>query len=122
MEAHQIYEKVKEHYSLAATNSGASNEYGRKVATAFGYTAEELVNTPDDANLGLSCGNPLALAKLKEVRRARSSFILHFAEQRNQGETVVDLGSGAGFDVFLASKRVGAKGKVIGVDMNNVGS
>jgi SAM-dependent methyltransferase len=54
---------------------------------------------PDGANLGLGCGNPVALASLKE------------------GETVLDLGSGAGFDCFLASQRVGPKGKVIGVDM-----
>lgn len=67
MDAAQIYEKVKEHYSSAANNS-TSSEYGRKVATAFGYTEDELVNIPQDANLGLSCGNPLALAKVKEVR------------------------------------------------------
>lgn len=68
MNTQQIYEKVGEHYSFAAS-SGASSEYGRKVATAFGYTEDELVNIPQDANLGLSCGNPLALAKLKEVCR-----------------------------------------------------
>ena len=54
---------------------------------------------PDGANLGLGCGNPIALASLKE------------------GETVLDLGSGAGFDCFLAANRVGGKGRVIGVDM-----
>jgi arsenite methyltransferase len=79
MEAQQIYQKVKEHYSLAA-NSGATSEYGHKVATAFGYTEDELVTIPQDANLGLSCGNPLALAKLKEVRRGTSSTI-HCAEK-----------------------------------------
>lgn len=67
MEAAQIYENVKEHYSSAA-NSSTSSEYGRKVATAFGYTEDELLNVPQNANLGLSCGNPLALAKVKEVR------------------------------------------------------
>ena len=63
-------------------------------------TAEEEINAvPEGANLGLGCGNPIALASLKA------------------GETVLDLGSGGGFDCFLASERVGAKGKVIGVDM-----
>ena len=69
------------------------------VAEKIGYTKEELASIPDEANLGLGCGNPVALASLKE------------------GETVVDLGSGAGIDVFLASKKVGESGKVIGVDM-----
>ncbi|KIW66139.1 hypothetical protein PV04_08341 [Phialophora macrospora] len=94
----QIYAKVQEAYSAAVKENGG--DYGRKVATAFGYTEQELATIPVDANLGLSCGNPLALAKLRE------------------GETVVDLGSGAGFDVFLAAKKVGPTGKAIGVDMN----
>lgn len=98
MDTEQIYKNVQEHYSFAAHNS--SGQYGQKVAEAFGYTSDELQTIPKDANLGLSCGNPLALANLKE------------------GETVVDLGSGAGFDVFLASKKVGNNGKAIGVDMN----
>jgi arsenite methyltransferase len=66
MDAKQIYEKVQERYGLAA--KCASGEYGRTVAKAFGYTEEELGNIPKDANLGLSCGNPLTLAKLREVR------------------------------------------------------
>ena len=65
----------------------------------IGYTDEQITEVPDGANLGLGCGNPLALATLKP------------------GETVLDLGSGAGFDVFLAARKVGATGKVIGVDM-----
>ena len=64
-----------------------------------GYTEEELQEVPEGANLGLGCGNPVALASLQE------------------GETVLDLGSGAGFDCFLAANRVGNTGKVIGVDM-----
>lgn len=64
-----------------------------------GYTDEELKSLPDDANLGLGCGNPTALASLK------------------QGEIVLDLGSGGGIDCFLAAKKVGDSGKVIGVDM-----
>ncbi|KAH8688900.1 S-adenosyl-L-methionine-dependent methyltransferase [Phaeosphaeriaceae sp. PMI808] len=74
--------------------------YSSAIAQAFGYTEEELNSIPRDANLGLSCGNPLAIASLRE------------------GETVIDLGSGAGFDVFLSAKKVGPKGRAIGVDMN----
>jgi arsenite methyltransferase len=65
----------------------------------IGYTDEDLNAVPDGANLGLGCGNPVALASLKE------------------GETVLDLGSGAGIDCFLAAAKVGKTGKVIGVDM-----
>lgn len=68
-------------------------------AKSIGYSDEELRAIPQEANLALSCGNPTALAGLKK------------------GETVLDLGSGAGFDCFLAASKVGAKGKVIGVDM-----
>jgi SAM-dependent methyltransferase len=66
---------------------------------ALGYTEEDLGAAPDGADLGLGCGNPQAVAALKP------------------GDTVLDLGSGAGFDCFLAAKRVGRTGKVIGVDM-----
>ncbi len=76
----------------AASGVGASVE-------KRGYTEEELSAIPQGANLGLGCGNPVALASLKE------------------GELVLDLGAGAGVDVFLASKAVGDRGKVIGVDM-----
>jgi SAM-dependent methyltransferase len=69
------------------------------ISKQIGYTEEDLKNAPEGANLGLGCGNPVALASLKE------------------GEVVLDLGSGAGFDCFLAAKRVGKEGKVIGVDM-----
>ncbi len=69
------------------------------ISKSIGYTEGELKAVPEGANLGLGCGNPVALASLKE------------------GETVLDLGSGAGFDCFLAAERVGKKGKVIGVDM-----
>lgn len=70
-----------------------------KLAEAIGYTAEELDILPDGANMGLSCGNPTALAGLKA------------------GQVVLDLGSGGGFDVFIAAKKVGATGRAIGVDM-----
>jgi arsenite methyltransferase len=99
MNTKQIYEKVQQHYGTAA--KGTSGTYGEMIAKAFGYSEEELTHIPKDANLGLSCGNPVALANLKE------------------GETVIDLGSGAGFDVFLASKKVGGTGQAIGVDMND---
>ncbi|MGD9689122.1 MAG: arsenite methyltransferase [Phycisphaerales bacterium] len=69
------------------------------LARAMGYDAKDLSAIPDTANLGLSCGNPAALAALKP------------------GETVLDLGAGAGFDCFIAGPRVGASGHVIGVDM-----
>ena len=69
------------------------------VSRALGYSLEELANAPEGANLGLGCGNPQAIAALKE------------------GETVMDLGSGAGFDSFLAAKQVKDAGLVIGVDM-----
>lgn len=69
MENQRVYNDVQEHYGLAARTSD-DNAYGRKVAEAFGYSEAELANTPANANLGLSCGNPLALANLKEVRVA----------------------------------------------------
>src|SRR5215213_9535149 len=67
----------------------------------MGYSAEELAAVPEGANLGLGCGNPQAIADLKP------------------GETVIDLGSGAGFDCFLAASQVGETGRVIGVDMTH---
>src|ERR1700743_1684976 len=70
-------------------------------ARAMGYTADEVAGVPDGANLGLGCGNPQAIAALKP------------------GEVVVDLGSGAGFDCFLAARQVGESGRVIGVDMTH---
>ena len=69
------------------------------LSRGIGYSAEETAAVPEGANLGLGCGNPQAIAALKA------------------GETVLDLGSGAGFDAFLAARQVGASGAVIGVDM-----
>lgn len=98
MEPKEIYNQVNKRYgSIAKSTTG---QYEQTVAKAFGYTEEELAGVPEGANLGLSCGNPIALARLREA------------------ETVIDLGSGAGFDVFTAARRVGPKGKAIGVDMN----
>lgn len=100
-----IYTQVSTHYGAAARdNSTLTGSYGTRVATEFGYSADDLANAPEESNLGLSCGNAVALAKLKE------------------GETVVDLGSGAGFDVFQAVKKVGSTGKAVGVDMSEVWS
>lgn len=78
----------------AATDAAAK-------AREMGYTAEELAAIPDGANLGLGCGNPQAIAALRP------------------GEVVVDLGSGAGFDCFLAARQVGPAGRAIGVDMTH---
>ena len=76
-----------------------STDLAQDISRNIGYTEEELQAVPKGANLGLGCGNPVALASLKE------------------GETVLDLGSGAGFDCFLAASRVGGSGRVIGIDM-----
>ncbi|KAH7120887.1 ubiE/COQ5 methyltransferase [Dendryphion nanum] len=98
MDAQNIYQRVQDHYgSLARTEKHSSSS---AIAQAFGYTEEQLNEIPQGANLGVSCGNPLAIATLRT------------------GETVIDLGSGAGFDVFLAGKQVGLQGRAIGVDMN----
>ncbi len=87
----------------ASCCSGASvaGNISEKIGRTIGYSSEDLQSVPEGSNLGLGCGNPIALASLRE------------------GETVVDLGSGAGFDCFLAAQRVGKKGRVIGVDMTH---
>ncbi|MDE2028589.1 MAG: arsenite methyltransferase, partial [Candidatus Omnitrophica bacterium] len=71
------------------------------VSEKIGYSRKDLGSIPDEANMGLGCGNPVALASLKE------------------GETVIDLGCGGGIDVFLAARKVGSRGKVIGIDMTD---
>ena len=65
MDSSEIYDQVREHYSSASRST--SVKYGEAVAKSFGYSADELSNIPEDANLGLSCGNPLASASLKEA-------------------------------------------------------
>src|SRR6202051_2710603 len=98
--AEQILESVKSKYAAVGESSLSSDNAGVKaVAEAFGYTPEELTSIPAEANMGLSCGNPTATAHLRP------------------GEVVVDLGSGGGLDVFLASKLVGPTGRAIGIDM-----
>ena len=93
---------VKSKYASIAKSGLSTGQSGvRAVAEAFGYTPEQLASIPAEANMGLSCGNPTAFASLKP------------------GETVVDLGSGGGLDVFLAAARVGPAGKAIGIDMTS---
>ncbi|KIY46841.1 NAD(P)-binding protein [Fistulina hepatica ATCC 64428] len=92
---------VRDYNGRVSGTGSATATYNARVAHAFGYTAEELAVIPPDANLGLSCGNPVAMANIKE------------------GETFVDLGSGAGLDVFLAARSVGASGRAIGIDMTD---
>ncbi len=101
----KIKQIVKEHYSKIASKSGSCcsckgdcGNDSEKISKEIGYSDAEINNVPE-ANLGLGCGNPTALGKIK------------------QGDVVLDLGSGAGFDCFLASKKVGDLGQVIGVDM-----
>jgi arsenite methyltransferase len=104
MDKKKIQKVVKEAYGkIASRQTGCGCGCGvpdtKEFAKSIGYSEDELKAIPDEANLALSCGNPTALASLKK------------------GEIVLDLGSGAGFDCFLAANKVGPKGKVIGVDM-----
>jgi SAM-dependent methyltransferase len=95
-----ILDQVQSRYAAVAA-SGLSGDQAsvRAVAEAFGYSPEELASIPAEANMGLSCGNPTAFARLRP------------------GETVVDLGCGGGLDVLLAAVRIGPTGKAIGIDM-----
>ena len=109
MKGKDIKQLVKDGYGKVVTKRHSCCDLGSvhpqkkifadKVSKNIGYTDEDIGSVPEESNLGLGCGNPLALASLKE------------------GDTVLDLGSGAGFDCFLAAKKVGNTGKVIGVDM-----
>jgi SAM-dependent methyltransferase len=109
MKNEEIKKSVREGYAKVATKGsccckpvtnccGAGNQ-AQNISKKVGYSEEDLNAVPEGANLGLGCGNPIALASLKA------------------GETVLDLGSGAGFDAFLAAQKVKPTGKVIGVDM-----
>jgi len=109
MKEEEIKKVVREGYARIAKQDSSccvpansccgSTDLAQDLSKEIGYTEEELGAVPEGANLGLGCGNPVALASLRE------------------GETVLDLGSGAGFDCFLAAEKVGEKGRVIGVDM-----
>jgi len=93
------YARVAEQTSSCCTSVCCGTAKHEEISKKIGYTTDDLQAAPTGSNLGLGCGNPIALASIKE------------------GETVLDLGSGAGFDCFLASHKVGPKGKIIGVDM-----
>lgn len=98
----QVRAAVREQYGAIARGSAACTPAccgDGTDSTKLGYTAEEVAALPEGADLGLGCGNPQVIAALRP------------------GETVIDLGSGAGFDCFLAARQVGSAGRVIGVDM-----
>jgi len=105
---HEIKKIVKDVYARIAKQNGSccsiksccgDANLAQTISQSTGYSEEEMKAVPENANLGLGCGNPVALASLKE------------------GDVVLDLGSGAGFDAFLAAQRVNKAGRVIGVDM-----
>ena len=109
MNQEEIKKAVRDRYADIAIKSGScclpsasccgGKQTVEMISRDIGYRTEDLQAVPEGANLGLGCGNPVALASLRE------------------GETVVDLGAGAGFDCFLAARQVGTGGRVIGVDM-----
>jgi arsenite methyltransferase len=102
MKKDEVKNIVKDSYAKIAKGSGCSccgaKKEQEKIAEEIGYSKVDIAKF-SEANLGLGCGNPVAMAEMKE------------------GDVVLDLGSGAGFDCFLAARRVGERGKVIGVDM-----
>jgi ubiquinone/menaquinone biosynthesis C-methylase UbiE len=109
MSDNNIKKAVRDNYAKVATSGSCcsgpiTNCCGQEnlvneISSSIGYSQEDMDKVPEGSNLGLGCGNPIALASLKK------------------GEIVLDLGSGAGFDCFLAVDRVGPEGRVIGVDM-----
>jgi len=104
MKAEEIKKVVQDSYGKLAKQSGCgckcscSSDTSQAISKSIGYSDEEIGAVPE-ANMGLGCGNPIAISKIK------------------YGDIVLDLGSGAGFDAFLAAKKVGDTGKVIGIDM-----
>jgi SAM-dependent methyltransferase len=107
MNTDTIREKVRDGYGKIAAGAcscgvsccGSSPAAAEQLVRHIGYTSEDLAVVPDGTNMGLSCGNPTALAALQP------------------GEVVLDLGAGGGFDVFIAGRKIGATGRAIGVDM-----
>jgi len=110
MKEENVKEIVRKRYAKVAKNKGSNcgcvpisscclAPSDEQISKMIGYSEDEMSVVPEGANLGLGCGNPTAMASLKE------------------GERVLDLGSGGGFDCFLAAKKVGKTGKVIGIDM-----
>ena len=110
MDNKEIKKIVRKGYAKVAKENGScccgpqipccsGKSTAKEISTKIGYSENDIEQVPEGANLGLGCGNPLAFTSLR------------------QGQVVLDLGSGAGFDCFLASKKVGPAGKVIGLDM-----
>jgi SAM-dependent methyltransferase len=108
MEDRKIKEVVKKAYGKVARQKSSccpdvsccgTPETAQDISTRIGYAERDIQSVPEGADMGLGCGNPIALASLRE------------------GETVLDLGAGGGFDCFLAANKVGASGRIIGVDM-----
>ena len=109
MNENEIKKTVRKEYGKVAAQAdsgcgcgcgcGPAPDSARIVSAGIGYTDDQMDAVPEDSNLGLGCGNPTALGALE------------------LGQTVLDLGSGAGFDCFLAARKVGPEGQVIGVDM-----
>lgn len=97
----KIRETVRQEYTKIAQGGSCccGSSSPDKLAEGIGYTGDDLEVLPEGANMGLSCGNPTAIAELRP------------------GQVVLDLGSGGGFDVFIAAKKLGPKGRAIGVDM-----
>ncbi len=98
----EVRSKVREQYAEVARTGGCAPNCcgpGAKASLDWGYSEHDMGSVPDGANMGLGCGNPQAIAALQA------------------GETVLDLGSGGGFDCFLAARQVGPEGRVVGVDM-----
>ena len=105
-DADALREKVREGYAAVAQEGtgccgGAQSLGAEDFSKGIGYSEQELAGLPEGANLGAGCGNPTAEAEIRP------------------GDVVLDLGSGAGIDCFLAARRVGPEGKVIGVDMTD---
>lgn len=110
MKEKEIKRAVREGYAriakqatsyYASRSCGGCADISEEICKKLGYSEEEIQAAPPESNLGLGCGNPVALASL------------------NEGEIVLDMGAGAGFDCFLASARVGSSGKIIGVDITS---
>lgn len=113
MDENNVLQAVRKNYAKVALESAGAggccggssccspvgSDAAKEISANLGYSAEELSSVPDGANMGLGCGNPQQIASLKA------------------GETVLDLGCGGGFDCFLAAKKIGKEGYVIGVDM-----
>lgn len=104
----KIKEAVRDGYARIAIQGGSccspssccgTKNLAQDISKSIGYSSDEMNAVPEGANLGLGCGNPVAIASLRK------------------GDVVLDLGSGAGFDAFLAAKKVGKTGRVIGIDM-----